>query len=140
MGILRERSERLLRTHPGVSRGSPLITDIPYDETMVKLSKCQTLGTTQIRKEGRQTPSKAVKLLLSRLRSGSQWLTWQDEARLAGNAGDGRDHRFNTCLEGWELMERTLRNSFAYEGCIFGPGETCPPDGPTRCEACRGDQ
>ena len=139
MGNLRERSERLLDKHAGVSRGSLSRIYNPDDETVVKVSERQTLGTDQIRKFGRQTASKTVKLLLSRIQSGSRWLTWQDEARLAGNTGVGWGDRFSTCLESWHLMEGTLRNVYGYEGCIFGPVETCPPECPIRCEACQGE-
>ena len=139
MGILRERSERLLNTHTGVSRGSLSNIYTPDDDTVVKLSKCQAPGTAQARKQGRQTASKPVKLLLPRLQFGSRWLTSQHEARLAGKAEGKSNERFSTCLESWELMERTLRNVYGYEGCIFGPGDTCPTASRTRCEACTGD-
>ena len=46
--------------------------------------------------------------------------------------------RFSACLKGWDLMERTLRQVYGYEGCIFGPDESCPAQGPTHCDACVG--
>ena len=139
MGKIRERSERLLDTYPGVSRWSLSEIYTPFNESMVKVSRCQTPGTSQIQISRCQRGSNSVKLLLPRLQFGSRWLTSQHEARLAGNAEGKNNERFSTCLESWELMERTLRNVYGYEGCIFGPGDTCPTASRTRCEACTGD-
>ena len=136
MGTIRERSERLLHTYPGVSRGSLSNTNTPNDDTVVKLSKRQTPVTGQIQKSECQTPSKGVKVLLSRLQAGCDWLTWHHKAYLADNPNAADDKRFSLGLEAWDLMERTLRSVFGYEGCIFGPGKACPADSPTRCDAC----
>ena len=35
-----------------------------------------------------------------------------------------------------EAAKWLLREVFGFEGCIFGPDKTCPPDAPTLCEAC----
>jgi hypothetical protein len=139
MGIIRERSERLLSTYPGVSRESLIDIYTGPNDTVVKLSKRQTEVTGRTRKHECQTPSKSVKLLLSRLQCGSRYLTWQLESRLDGNDEANSKERFETCLASWVLMDQALRDVYGYEGCIFGPGEICPSEAPTRCQACNGE-
>ena len=78
--------------------------------------------------------------LLSRLRAGTEWLTAQHKSWLDGNPYAESDERFSAAVEGWDLLERKLRQEFGYEGCIFGPDQRCPEDAPVRCDACVDDQ
>jgi hypothetical protein len=73
--------------------------------------------------------------LPSRLQAGSNWLTVQHQAWLEGEGVS--DERFSAALAAWDSLERTLRQVYGYDGCIFGPDRRCPDDTPTTCDCCR---
>jgi hypothetical protein len=78
--------------------------------------------------------------LLSRLRAGGKWLTSQHKAWLEGKRTAVSDERFSAALEAWDLMERSLRMVFGYEGCVFGPDRRCPEAAPVVCDFCAKDK
>jgi hypothetical protein len=135
MSTLRERAEALLYVYG--EHSSQIEIDPTNDETVSTTSTCQQLATSQARKYGCQQPSTTVNKLLSRLQAGSRWIGWIPW--LEGDVEFDNDQRFIKILELWISMEQMVRQVFGYEGCIFGPGETCPEESPVRCDACVGD-
>jgi hypothetical protein len=85
-------------------------------------------------------PNAITDHLLSRLQSGSHWLTAQHLAWLEGKQNAASDERFSIAVAAWGEMERSLRLVFGYEACIFGPGSRCPEDAPVICDFCVGAQ
>jgi hypothetical protein len=83
-------------------------------------------------------PTSESEKVLNRLRAGTEWLTAQHKAWINDQPEAATDERFSTALEGWDLLERKLRQEFGYEGCIFGPAQHCPADSPVTCDACAG--
>jgi hypothetical protein len=83
-------------------------------------------------------PTTESETVLSRLRAGTEWLTAQHQAWFVDRPNAESDERFSTALEGWDLLERKLRQEFGYEGCIHGPGQRCPEDVPVVCDFCAG--
>jgi hypothetical protein len=81
-------------------------------------------------------PNDLTNHLLSRLQSGSHWLTAQHQAWLEGKPDAANDERFSVALAAWTEMERSLRQVFGYEGCICGPDQRCPEDAPVTCNFC----
>jgi hypothetical protein len=73
---------------------------------------------------------------LLRLKAGIRWLAIAHSEWVDGKPNAPTDDRFSTALEGWELLERKLRDEFGYEGCVLGPDQRCPDDGPVMCDAC----
>ena len=149
MSDLTKRMQHLL--HPihvyGEISSSTLEGDPPItDKNPVNPSTCQPSRPIRAQNDGvnlRQPPStfensqNAVPdKLLVRLRSGSIWLAAQHQAWVEDKTGAVSDERFSTALDAWDLLERTLRQVFGYEGCVFGPSSRCPAGAPVVCDFC----
>ena len=77
--------------------------------------------------------------LLSRLRAGVTWIT---EARRHLPEYQGQhselELRYHSYLEKWDGLEKDLRESYSFRGCIFGQYESCSEGSPVRCRECGG--
>ena len=140
MSSLRERMERTLHT-PTYSSEDTSQAQYERDTPSVDVNTSQRVKVSKPRykpvtKTNRQGLSKSVKEFRDRLQAGSRWLTWHHQARLDDNPRAESDDRFIAALDLWSAMEGNLRELFGYEGCIFGPGESCPEDTPVTCDAC----
>ena len=81
----------------------------------------------------------SVNELLERLRKGSAWLREQDQHYFdGGHEQAASDELFGKMWALWSDLELALRHVHGYEGCMLGPGEHCPEEGPVRCRACGG--
>jgi hypothetical protein len=83
--------------------------------------------------------SPAVARILGRLRRGLAWLTETDAGLAVEDRPDpGLTRRFLAALDAWDATENALRELYHYQGCILGPGQSCPDDAPVRCRHCAG--
>jgi hypothetical protein len=82
------------------------------------------------------TTPKNIEYLRTRLRVGQQWLTREYQRWLVGDPQAATDERFSRALAGWDALERILRQLYEYQGCIFGPAQSCPEDAPVQCDGC----
>ena len=104
---------------------------------LVRTHKQAIIATIQQR-----TPAETT--YLQRLRAGQVWLAAaheklsEMEARcdVVGDLYNKQRERFLEALDGWDVMERQLRELLGYRGCIHGPGQRCPPDSVVVCRAC----
>jgi len=69
---------------------------------------------------------------------GQRWLTEQHERYFEEDWGAVPDDLFSRELDTWIRSEDQLRAQYGYQGCMLGPGEHCPEEGPVRCQACSG--
>ena len=86
--------------------------------------------------EARSRAKDGRDLLLQRLMAGIRWMEHQHRAWLNGQPGAETDKRFSVVLEGWDLLEKKLRQEYGYEGCVLGPDQRCPEEAPVRCDSC----
>ena len=75
--------------------------------------------------------------LLARLRNGHLWLMevhqkLMAEEKLYGTMAD----RLADGLNAFEALEKELRETYEFEGCIMGEGRHCPTASPVCCLAC----
>jgi hypothetical protein len=129
LGITTEANGDKLVMVPGSKVPPELVAEVRQhkSEIMALLS----------RKECAKSPFQSNALtdgLLSRLQTGSCWLTDQHLSWLEGNPDAVSDARFSTALDAWVEMERSLRMVFGYKSCVCGLDLRCPEYSPVICD------
>jgi hypothetical protein len=129
------------------TRKAPSVAQLPLLEWGTQGGKAQSSPARFLRDELNEVdekspsstfaPNEVTDHLLSRLQSGSHWLTAQPQAWLEGRPDAASDERFSVALAAWTEMERSLRLVFGYEGCVFGPDQRCPDEAPVVCDFVR---
>ena len=104
-----------------------------YLERIQKLKKDGTIGTTPndpINGNSRGNELNEINEirsgLITRLRTGQTWLLDQHHKWQAGDPTAATDSEFSRVWNAWWGLDRSLREDYGFQGCVFGLDGACP--------------